>query len=327
MMTIDLQQGLTVRTQIRGGLLARHVHPVGITGLQLEAAQRLVLLIHGYNTDLNEAKANYRTLLQNLTKDAETELYRTDLFLGFFWPGDLENRAASMGSYPWKVSTAIDAGKMLGIWLAQLNANLQIVIIAHSLGCRVALEAISQLDAVTLDERTRFPPIISGVSLMAAAVPVRMCQPRGGQFGKGHKYTSEYVLFSPRDAALGFSFFGQKMAGEGGWGPAVGFLGHPKKRWDPRRKNTWLSHGEYFQSETASDVVCSLLDYRVTRKQEQERPAERYLVKHQLDANEKEHRRLADPLTWICKCANGTQASPTTENTHLAAGSAQAGAY
>ena len=326
-MAIDLQQGLTVRTQIKGGPLARHVHPVGITRMQLEAAQRLVLLIHGYNTDLGEAKASYRTLLQNLTKDAEAELSRTDLFLGFFWPGDLQNRAASMGSYPWKVSTAIDAGKILGTWLAQLNEKLQIVIIAHSLGCRVALEAISQLYALTLDERTKFPPIISGVSLMAAAVPVRMCRPVGGQFGKRRKYTSEYVLYSPKDAALGVSFFGQKMAGEGGWGSAVGFWGQPKKRWDPRRKNTWLSHGEYFQSETASDVVCSLLDYRATRKQEEERPAERYLAKHQLDANETEYRLLADPLTWICKCADGTQASPTTENTHLAAGSTQAGAY
>ncbi|HEY0528727.1 MAG TPA: alpha/beta fold hydrolase, partial [Gemmatimonadaceae bacterium] len=94
-----------------------------------------------------------------------------------FWPGDADWSffdKLDFLIYPKAVHTAIDAGADLADVIATMPKLERVDFIAHSLGCRVVLEALLRL-------RQRTLPVIGKVVLMAAAVPSEMLEP-GGRF-------------------------------------------------------------------------------------------------------------------------------------------------
>src|SRR5271166_4604346 len=162
---------LTVRLQPAGGDVAPAVTvlpgPVSPSG-----QRQIVLLIHGFANDQPTASGSYQTCIDNLTAlppPASTDL--PSPIFKFYWPGDMQIRLFSDLAYPWKISYAVDSGKRLAEFLANLagpgGTPMQVHIIAHSLGNRVSLEMLQAFDA------TKGNVVFASFSLMAGAVPVK----------------------------------------------------------------------------------------------------------------------------------------------------------
>lgn len=105
------------------------------------AGRDVLLAIHGYNNSEIEAVCALTRLSQAL------KLPVTAIFIGVIWPGD---SLAGFISYPFEKPTARFSGQYLGEFCNQkLNATASISFVSHSLGARVALEAIRHLDRDT----------------------------------------------------------------------------------------------------------------------------------------------------------------------------------
>jgi pimeloyl-ACP methyl ester carboxylesterase len=217
------------------------------------AAERLIVLIHGYNNSVPKAQGSYAAFQNRLRKAIGAWGY---VGLGkvweFHWPGDHPNQVVSTASYAARIGDARDAGRLLGIFLAQLRPSQAVWLIAHSLGCRVALHTVKtvrDLGAAYAGAR------IEQVFLLAAAVPVRYCTAGRAYPSPVAPGSAEHAFYSSNDEALGWKFNqGQAMYGEPG--DAVGLSGRPDGRWEPPPFRTGLKHGEYWRSELVAEELC-----------------------------------------------------------------------
>jgi hypothetical protein len=217
-----------------------------------EHAGRAVILMHGFANSPAAADRGYRLMLARL-RDLfwPTPPDRFAEFFAFHWPGDHRLPALSQLSYATRIGPARLAGQALGRALSRLAQDREVVLVAHSLGCRVLLSALEYV----LDEADRRPRI-SAALLLAAAVPVRDCLPPQA-FAKRYPDAHFAVLHSRRDLVL----FGPFPAGQLGYdaaGQAVGRHGAPAPRWDART-NTGLGHGGYWRSPQAAAAVGKTL--------------------------------------------------------------------
>lgn len=225
---------------------------------------RIVILIHGFANSERAAIKNYerfrKELRTALRGEPETGV---GAFWEFHWPGDHPKRRTTLRTYPVRVPEASNAGRMLAEWLSEVtNAEQDVYLIGHSLGCRVALEAIR-----TMRRYQRGPAAYKGatvreVFLLAAAVPANLCSPRR-IFGSKLPQSREHVFFSGRDHVLSWLFEpGQAKYGEKG--PAVGLHGDPhqlddhEERWDSRVP-TSLGHSGYWKSAKVAEEICRIL--------------------------------------------------------------------
>lgn len=192
---------------------------------QVLARRECLVLIHGYNNHAGEAAAAYIGFrhrecgwfddltpekLENAIGDAH-------------WPGDSAWAGPldwlDFAFYPFAVGVAKNAGPQLADLLHRLPNLERVHFIAHSLGCRVALETIARL-------RADGYPAMGRVCLMAAAVPCEMVE-SGGRFeallrSLAVDGVEVRVLHSTEDRVLRFAFPpGQTAAGE----PTVRALG------------------------------------------------------------------------------------------------------
>jgi hypothetical protein len=216
----------------------------------------LVILIHGYNNSVQRAHDSYerfRAVIRAvLPEGAEKRLGPT---WELHWPGDLPQGALSLATYPVRVPVAKDVGRMLvDDFLAKLRPYQIVYIVAHSLGCRVALEAIARMRLLRR-RREYSGPLVRAVFLLAAAVPVSRCTGAEARFSHPLPGSAEYVFHSRRDRALKLAFVaGQRGYGE--HGSAVGRDGLPDGRWTDRM-NTRLAHKDYWDS---SDIVVRIAE-------------------------------------------------------------------
>jgi hypothetical protein len=267
-----------------------------------DGSRRIILLVHGYNNDKEQAEESYDALMRNLP---DQHAHLADDVWWFFWPSYVErvtgtavdyrvtvsgsevgtesNSALSVPTYAWQVLKARDVGRELGRYLRSLQREegtpTEIVFVAHSLGCRVVLEALRELlvESTEEHERDRVPC----VCLMAAAVPTFMV-------GEGARLEyaatvpqATYVLHSRADMVLRWAFRGgqglatQLMAlgfggenaggdeGEGFYPEAVGRYGNPTAVW-LRRAETGLGHSGYWtHPSTAPNVLRAMSGQRV----------------------------------------------------------------
>ncbi len=186
-----------------------------------------VVLVHGFNNHYGEAgDAYYGFRLRQYERTVPRLVLPTleKVLADLFWPGD-----ATWGLfdfldffvYPSAVGTAKEAGPRLARHL-QSMPNLRLVhFIGHSLGCRVALEAIEYI-------RQNGGPIVGKVCLMAAAVPLFKVK-SGGDLASAIEHASEVrVLYSDDDWVLRDTFPpGQTLArgDEGNFPTALGLNG------------------------------------------------------------------------------------------------------
>jgi hypothetical protein len=206
----------------------------------LLARPRVVLLIHGFNVTEADGLATYQRFvgqLRDMLALPRDGPVADDRIVALYWPGDADWGFAKALAYMRSVPRAIEIGEGLAKLLddsAAANAFITVDIVAHSLGCRLALETLLAASN-TPASRVR----IDRIQFMAGAVPTFMLYDPGdtprlraafeASLGVGAK-----SLFSGSDWVLADVFpLGQALAGqEEGFMPAA--LGHAK----------WPSQGE-----------------------------------------------------------------------------------
>jgi hypothetical protein len=205
-----------LRVQPEGGALRR---PGELKGsLEAQARRECLVMLHGYNNhrgDAGRAYLGFRN--RQVAQFVDIDHARLNARLGDgFWPGDAKWPGpidwVDFLFYPAAVGVAREAAPLLAELLWSLP-NLEAVdFIAHSLGCRVALETLQLINA-------RGYPRVNRVCLMAAAVPVEMVE-RDGRFEAllwdlQADRTRVHVLHSIADLVLMLAFPpGQALAGE-----------------------------------------------------------------------------------------------------------------
>ncbi|WP_374049275.1 alpha/beta fold hydrolase [Sinomonas sp. ASV486] len=219
--------------------------------------KRLVILVHGFNVSDEDATQAYRQHLRALRiAMAYREPKRLGEFIGFHWPGDHPDPLLSKLTFAARPPDAIRSGERLVEYLEEIKPQPEVVIIAHSLGCLVALAALNRIS--TKARRVGYlPPRITHLFLMAPAVQIDACRNTGAYAAR---ICDERIFFSDKDRTLEKVF---KLGGylyDGVKSDAVGYLGLPTwGRWSWRYREQ-LDHGEYWSStRVAGDIVDCLL--------------------------------------------------------------------
>lgn len=212
---------------------------------------RIVLIIHGYDNQPSEAGHKYDVFFEQLREFVPTHVfeYIWEVYWPGFWPRSLKIEPLAALSYPKQSRDAPDIARALANYVASGTGHVrEVLFIAHSLGCRVVLEAIAQWQAQ--HDAIRVP----AMCLMAAAVPTGMIRPNGRLREAAERAEKQYILHSTADRTLRWFFSpGEFAARFEGFPEAVGRYGNPKKFWDKgvmNRLNTWLDHGDYYFGRT-----------------------------------------------------------------------------
>jgi len=246
-----------------GATVGPHVSECGPTFVQDRSGSRLVILIHGYNNPQQTAAGSFgafETQLWQLLPESLSGLTVWE----YHWPGDHKSKLLSLATYPVKVPIAQLAGVRLAHgWLARRQPDQRVIIVAHSLGCRVALEAMRWIRTDEDYGAQEEPPrsyrgaTVEAVFLMAAAVPVHLCERDSDYLDAPWRECAEHVLHSTKDGVLRKYFnVGEWVAGERG--PAVGLHGAPLGRWSSQLRSTKLDHSDYWDSEKVATKICEL---------------------------------------------------------------------
>jgi pimeloyl-ACP methyl ester carboxylesterase len=208
------------------------------------AGRDVLFAIHGYNNSQDEAVCALTRLSQALKLPPDAA------FVGVLWPGD---SMAGFVSYPFEKPTARISGRYLAEFCNRTFAEAaSISFVSHSLGARVALEAIRHLDR---DVRS--------ACLMAAAIE-RDCLEKeyADAFAKVGR---TYVLASRKDWVLRRAFPLGNIIGHlldptsNPLSKALGFdgptraIGTMRAPWQIRDKDGYL-HGNYLPSCDADDT-------------------------------------------------------------------------
>jgi pimeloyl-ACP methyl ester carboxylesterase len=164
-------------------------------------------------------------------------------------------------TYPQQVPHAVEVAEELAKFIGTLsgpgNTQIQITLVAHSLGCRVALEVLARL-AQSNHARVS----VAAVFLMAAAVPSGFVEEERCLDGGLSLAGKTYTLFSSQDEALGFVFrAGQGLADwgtEGRGTEAIGLRGRPAYRWSHAIR-TLNRHSGYFSDPMTAAKLAEAL--------------------------------------------------------------------
>jgi pimeloyl-ACP methyl ester carboxylesterase len=224
------------------------------------------LLLHGYNVESQGAASNYKrlfhtieatkTLLPPLLDSRSWVVYWQGYASGGLAPG---KTLSSPFTYASQISSARKAAEALRRYIDERSPTRfapQITLIAHSLGCRVALELLDSYARFPTKGTPEFPLIV----LMAAAVPAYFFEDLARLWKGALLPETTLVLFSRRDWILAVPFrAGQTQAGEGVFPEAVGATGRPGVGFWTRVVCTHNGHSGYFEDpQTAAEIAHSL---------------------------------------------------------------------
>lgn len=139
--------------------------PVSEREVDDEVADRHVLvLVHGYRNPLRNVAAAYRKLQIELAARGLLGTGKYDLVLGFLWPG-FQLRIGFFAAVPW----ANRAASFFRTFLKRLNSSAHTVDVqTHSLGARVALQAMAFEREVWLDNLMLTAPAVDNECLEPA---------------------------------------------------------------------------------------------------------------------------------------------------------------
>lgn len=242
---------------------------------------RLVILVHGFNTSEQDARDSYKKFLTNLGLPGDERIGTwahgriSRAFWGFYWPGDHSSRLVSTLNAPQiyaeRRANARTSGESLAELILRLSDQQEIILVGHSLGCRVVLEAVRRIAiARKIHGRTGGAQVTS-VCLMAAAVPTGDCAGDEAPYRARDGEPKELVLFSGHDVVLRPGYGIAEWFYDSQKGPAVGATGLPEHRWKggPLDKNpidTELGHRHYWDSKRSADYVSDFLAGRPIRE-------------------------------------------------------------
>jgi hypothetical protein len=256
-------QELSCRTDPNGGGLAPEISPAASLG---PTGSSLILLIHGYNNDLADARSVYTTFVDNLQKDWNKAPALLATIYRFYWPGDKSWGPFSFLSYALEIGPARDSAVMLATYMKELRAAsggpMNVYLIAHSLGNRLLMELLE----IFANQGTPSNLKIQGICMMAGAVPVSKVDVGGDLYGAA-ELAQAYILYSTGDAVLHFAFPpGETAAGDAILPTAVGRFGQPAGQWAFTQqmtygpKKTKYGHHDYWVQEETVTPVERLLD-------------------------------------------------------------------
>lgn len=223
------RQVLDLREDDEGGAVRPQV-VVRWRGIPGTAGPELLLLIHGFNNHRAEAESAYAVFRQRQQSTCRGPVGQAldDWAADVFWPGDAKAPGfldvADALCYPGALVAARDeVVPRLAEHLRRAEGGVhRLHLVGHSMGARIALELIQQL-------QREGGPAIGRVVLMAAAVPTFMLQP-GGRLEHATLWAEAVqVLCSRSDRVLQLAFpVGQSAAkGDEGFMPeALGRRGH-----------------------------------------------------------------------------------------------------
>jgi pimeloyl-ACP methyl ester carboxylesterase len=239
--------------------MSRRVRPSGSP--EDVQARRHIILIHGFHNSKDRAQKSYAVFLEQMRGVMPAGRFgRLGAVWPFYWPGNHPNRLISIASYSARVSDAGEAGRLLAEYLAGLRHRPEVCLVAHSLGCRVALETVARIREVG---GAYHGARITEVCLLAAAVPVVRCRSPYA-FAAALPKSREHVFHSRRDLALRLGFRpGQGIYGESG--RAVGRDGLPARRWTTTT-DTRLRHSQYWGSRDVAREIADHLGLTTSRR-------------------------------------------------------------
>jgi pimeloyl-ACP methyl ester carboxylesterase len=182
----------------------------------LERSRNILLMIHGFNVSLCEAGCAFEKFEHNLN------LFWRARAVSLYWPGDTENwlafsrvhkggpsRAWAAANYPRQIDRAersstllLDSFRRAILLRSPAQPKLELTIVAHSLGCRLALEFLRRV----ADEGLQHLLSIRLTVLMAAAVP-RYMVGRGGPLARAIDVPDKVIIYkSNSDLVLAGTF-------------------------------------------------------------------------------------------------------------------------
>jgi pimeloyl-ACP methyl ester carboxylesterase len=225
----------------------------------LTRGRELVVLLHGYNNTRQQGWDSLVRFARFLEAGGVTAT-----MLAVLWPGDGWAKALT---YPFEGRDADDSSESLLAWIRHnVDETARISLVAHSLGCRVAMRTARRLAEL----ETAGVPRLQRICLMAPAID-NDCLGRDGAtcYRLGTLGTDRLaVLASAQDRVLGLAYpLGDLLqtilyAGER-WGCALGLTGAVETKpdvleriertplGDPRRH---VDHGDYLGVSGAAAV-------------------------------------------------------------------------
>lgn len=211
-------------------------------------ARRRVILVHGFNTspeasakDYDRFRDHLRGLAPRLNRDVKT----------LTWPG----RALYWNAV---IRSRGDSAQVLSGYLARAAARRpeELVFVAHSLGCRLVLEALDRMPAA--DRASLLPRV--RLFLMAAAVPTRLVAAGGALRSAVADCARAEIFYSRSDLVLGTVFTFGQLGDMGRFTEAVGWSGEPASLWGRGRHHmVGYGHGAYWTNEATAYRVASSL--------------------------------------------------------------------
>ena len=249
---------LSVRRQEVGGDVAGKVKVIG--AVSPYGRRQVVVLIHGYANDQPTASGSFQACINNLLAlpgPASTGL--PSPFFKFYWPGDTRLRWFSKLSYPWEITPAVDSAARLADFVAGLSGPggtpVDVHLIAHSLGSRLALEMLAHFV-----NRGLGSVLFRSVTLMAGAVPVRKVEDPRQLLRAALVPDRRQALCSTSDNVLHWAFpIGETCAGEGFFPEAVGRFGNPSGIWSRRQSMSGYGHGDYWPNPLTAPQLANIL--------------------------------------------------------------------
>lgn len=175
-------------------LLSGPAAPSKFAELQMQmkpgAVRRAVILVHGFNSSKERVEGVYAEITRKLYEDPGYQV-GTEV-VGFRWPSD-----GSPFNYGSDLADAHKAAKPLynlAVELRQVWGAQEIHVVAHSMGCEVALAAAAMCVGTT----------ITTLTLLGADVRAADMGKGGRWYGLTNTLRALHVYYSASDNVLGF---------------------------------------------------------------------------------------------------------------------------
>jgi pimeloyl-ACP methyl ester carboxylesterase len=231
--------------------------------LEPDWKKAVAFLLHGYNVEPSKAAPDFDRLLRAIERVPPPlpTLLDTQSW-AVYWQGYTSAGLAggktllSPLHYADQIPSAREAAHALYHYLNN-NApdKTPVTLVAHSLGCRVALELLDLYAISSEENRPTFPLAV----LMAAAVPTYFFEDLSRLWRGALLPDRVLVFFSSRDIVLQAAFrAGQTIAGEGFFPKAVGATGAPQGFWR-HAVRTRNGHSGYFDDILTSAEIARAL--------------------------------------------------------------------
>ena len=218
-----------------------------------EFSQSVTILIHGFQNSVERASESYQRFRRGFANAASpSSRPAVERIWYYHWPGDLDQKIISTASFPTRIPDAERSGERLARFLLDhVSPESRISLVAHSLGCLVALETVRMVEASHPGSA-----VIDHVVLLAAAVPEVQCMPGDSEaIFYPSRERREVAIFSHNDRALGVVYKLGLQQYTGKQFDAVGKYGGPPRRWNATF-HSGLGHGDYWPSRWIAQQVA-----------------------------------------------------------------------